>query len=91
MLRIKIELVPYGNENQARILHTVFVGNTGGSMETGNYSVWVDDDPRGYPEDGRPKPSLLVKNYERNRGASELTRLILAGLKKSKNKIFNRI
>lgn len=38
MLRVKIELLPYGNEQNARVLHSFDVANDGtGTDDTGNY------------------------------------------------------
>lgn len=71
MLRVKIELVPFGDDNGAKTIHTLYIGNMGGTPETANYDAWLDVDPRQVP---RPAPHGEVRNYERAQGAPRLVR-----------------
>lgn len=55
MIRVTVELVPFGVERLKSTMATVYVGNVGGSAGKGkgNYAIWLNDDPRGpsdYPE-----------------------------------------
>jgi hypothetical protein len=74
MLRIIIELVPFGNEDEAQKIATMLIANEGTSRDVrvGNYAYVYDyadrpDDPMfGY-----------VKRYNRNDGAWGLVKKVL--------------
>lgn len=79
MLRIKVEIVPYGQEDGAHTIHTINVGNMGwGTGHKHLYHAWLDVDPRTKP---RPEPHAKVEHV-RGDGALKLVRLVLQALKK---------
>lgn len=43
MLRIKIDLVPYGDESRVRTLQTLTIANTGGTEVRGEYDCVLRD------------------------------------------------
>lgn len=48
MIRVTVEVVPFGVEQNAHTVGTVYIANDGtGDRDLGNYSVWLDVDPRG--------------------------------------------
>lgn len=54
MLRVRVEIVPYGVEEGAHDILTVYIGNDGsGNHSIGHYDVYVED-PRGQ---ARPRSS----------------------------------
>jgi hypothetical protein len=49
MLRVRVEIVPHGEESQATDIAVVYIGNNGkGGRSIGHYDVYVSD-PRGQP------------------------------------------
>lgn len=42
MLRVRIELVPYGQEDRARTLQTLTIANVGGTEERGEYRCQME-------------------------------------------------
>ena len=49
MLRVTIELIPYGQEGEARTLQMLTIMNTGGTAERGTYLYTFDDGNGGLP------------------------------------------
>jgi hypothetical protein len=78
MLRVKIELVPFGDEAGARVIHSLYIGNVGGSADTASYHAWLDVDPREVRP--RPEPHGVVNDYERAKGAVRLTALCIQAI-----------
>lgn len=76
MLRVKIEIVPFGEEEKAYTIHTLNIGNMGPSMIEGfhKYHAWLDDDPRGKAM--RPEPHAEV-HHKREEGALVLAKKVL--------------
>lgn len=67
MLRIKIELVPHGDESRVKVLDEVFVGNDGtgerggpNSGGVGNYDVYETD-----PREDRDRHIGRIEGIER--------------------------
>lgn len=73
MLRVTIELVPYGNEEEASKIATMLIANdTTGTHKHGNYAYVYDYSDR--PDD----PEVgLVHRFPRNDGAWMLVKKIL--------------
>lgn len=73
MLRVKIELVPYGNEEEAHTIATMLIANdASGDYKHGNYGYAYDYSDR--PDD----PVVgLVRRFPRNTGAWMLVKKIL--------------
>ena len=73
MLRVTIELVPFGNEDEASKIATMLIANEGtGDYKTGNYAYAYDYSDR--PDD----PEIgLVHRFPRNEGAWALVKKIL--------------
>ena len=73
MLRVTIELVPYGVESEARKIATMLLANDGtGTQKTGNYVYAYEYGDR--PDD--PKIGILTR-FPRNEGAWSLVKKIL--------------
>ena len=46
MLRVTVELIPQGVEDQRKLLGVIGITNDGsGSLETGNYTIELSDEP----------------------------------------------
>ena len=80
MLRIRIEIVPYGQEEDKYQIEEINIANVGGDKYKANYEVYLNNDPRLTP---KPKYDILLKKYHRQKGARELVRTAL-------NKLFAR-
>lgn len=64
MLRITIEIWPYGDAKKARVLDGLCIANDGkGSVEFGNYGVMYD---------GQEEYTPVVSDWPRNKQAIEL-------------------
>lgn len=44
MLRVTIDLLPQGDEAQARTLQTLTITNVGGTLQRGDYTALLSDD-----------------------------------------------
>jgi hypothetical protein len=78
MLRMRVEVVPYGVEEATTAMRTVYIGNDGtGTRAFGHYDVYVED-PRGEDKsegrDKRPGWVGCIRRFPRTRG-----RVALAG------------
>jgi hypothetical protein len=73
MLRVTIELVPYGDEEEAQRIATMLIANDGtGNSKFGNYAYAYNySDRPGEPESG------TVTRYARADGAWKLVKKIL--------------
>lgn len=79
MLRVIIELVPFGDERYAKPIAELFIANTGG----GNYEV-ANYEMVGYykhPDTGGQIVSSKVYNFSRDAGAVQLLGQILKRVK----------
>lgn len=93
MLRIKIELVPYGDEDSARQIGEMVIANDStGGRNVGNYVAWMGKD------DWTNKPEQLIKyrGFDRNQGVWELLRTLLnhykeLGTSKPKDELDKRL
>lgn len=73
MLRITIELVPFGVEDEAHKIATMLIANDGtGTHKTGNYAYAYEYADR--PDD--PEIGIITR-FPRNDGAWELVRKVL--------------
>lgn len=69
MLRVTVEVVPFGIEAAAETLDTIYIANDGtGTPEIGNYDVYTED-PRGgpYPRAERPGWVGRIENLQRGK------------------------
>lgn len=84
MIRVTFEIVPFGEEEHAKVLHTLYVCNRGGvkSDRYGNYDVFLDVDPS--KSKVQLKPHAKVDNFEVDKGSVDLTLMALASLKARK-------
>lgn len=74
MLKMLIEIHPYGDETKKRTIGELFIANDmTGDITNGNYKAWLNKDPRG----NCITPNVTLKNFDRNLGAHELVRQIL--------------
>lgn len=78
MLRVKIELVPYGEEENARQIGEMVIANdmTGG-RSLGNYVAWQGKDDW----TGKPEQLIKYRGFDRHQGSWELLRTLLNYLK----------
>jgi hypothetical protein len=64
MLRVTVEIVPFGDETMARRLGGVLIGNTGeGNMRTGHYEVWET-----LASGGQRRAARRIRRFPRSRG-----------------------
>lgn len=71
MLRVTVELVPFGDESRKKTIGIMNIANDGrGSSEVGHYDVRLEDD-RDVERNAR------VLHYQRSRGAWSLVRRAL--------------
>lgn len=82
MLKVTIQLCPYGSEYNKKDLSTVYIANVGGTNEFGNYDIWVNKDPRQLLR--KPEAHAQVLNYPREQGAAVLTMKALQALEERK-------
>ena len=66
MIRIKVELVPFGNEEEAREIAQMVIANDGTALgDTGNYGF-------AYSSDRHDEGDGVVKNFGRDEGIWKL-------------------
>lgn len=71
MLRVTIELVPFGKEGRKRVLGSMTIGNdrTGDKKkDTGNYNVWATNDLYDELPHAKRKADFRVENFARSKG-----------------------
>lgn len=78
MLKVTIELYPFGSATQAKKLKEVYIGNVGVEREDKvlldvkcTYHVWEDYNPAGILAHARKKPDAVVSHW-RSQGAEVL-------------------
>ena len=86
MLKITIEVIPYGDYSDRHTIHSIYVANVGGNITKADYDTWFEIDPTDFPKEKRPVPHLKVKKHKRNQGAIELLRKVLNLWYTKKNK-----
>ena len=80
MLKVVIEIHPFGDETRKRTIGEVYIANDmTGDISTGNYKAWLTKDPRV----SGLAPDIKLKNFDRVLGAHELVRQILNKLSTS--------
>jgi hypothetical protein len=73
MIRVTIEIVPFGKEDRARKIGTLLLANDGeGTHETGNYAYVY-----GYTDRDVPMARGTIKKFPRSQGAWALIKKIL--------------
>lgn len=84
MLKVKIEIVPYGREEDKYQIEEINIVNVGGDNYKANYKVFVNKDPRLTELE---EYDIMIKKFHRQKGARELVRKVLNKLfsKESKN------
>lgn len=78
MLRVTIELVPYGDETRKKKIGEMVLANDGdGTGKKGNYEAWTAAD------DWSKEPARygVLKNYDRSQSVWELMRLMLEAIR----------
>lgn len=73
MIRVTVEMVPFGNEKRKRLIGTAEIKNIGGNLNEGAYTVDV-------VEEGKPSQSAYVGNFRRTQGAWALIAKALAAI-----------
>lgn len=77
MLRLTLEIVPFGQEACKRSLGTVEISNIGGTIKHGNYRV---QSLLSLPTLGGMREECLIKRYPRDKGAWKLVQIALKKL-----------
>lgn len=85
MLLTTIEVIPFGTWEDRYKIQEIYIANVGGNVHKANYYVWLDKDPTNklFP---RPEPDVIIKNFHRKEGATELLRQVLNKWYTKKNK-----
>jgi len=76
MLRITVELIPFGNEDQKKKIGEMVAANVSFSRENGNgysYDAWIAADNWS----GTPALFAQLKGYDRNQSVWELIRTLI--------------
>jgi hypothetical protein len=74
MMRVTVEIVPGGNEDMARKIATLDIGNVSDLAEISNYEVIAKMDNSVHPK------RFMVRGHRRSKGWPALLRLICAKL-----------
>jgi hypothetical protein len=78
MLRVTIELVPFGDESATKKIGEMVLANDAtGRHNIGNYEAWTAPDNWS----GEPARYGVVKNYDRDQSVWELVRLMLEAIR----------
>lgn len=74
MLRLTLEMVPFGLEDRKYTIGVVEIANVGGNSKYGNYvAIWK--------KEGEPDRKIEYKRFDRSTGAWSLVGKILRKLK----------
>lgn len=84
MLKVIIELHPFGVEEEARAIETWYIANMGGNRYEAKYHAWFDTDPRVQP---RPDPHVIIRRFDRARGAAALLAEVIKRFERAKNSL----
>lgn len=68
MLRVTVEIVPFGEESRKRTISTLEIGNLQGYGDVCDYICRL--------KDGEKDETFYVRNHERKKGAWELIRRV---------------
>jgi hypothetical protein len=80
MLRVRVEVVPYGIEEAGEVIHERYIGNDGtGGHDIGSYDIY-DEDPRGRPYPRHERPGWLGRLEGRRRDEDHRRRLAVEAL-----------
>ena len=89
MLKITIEVIPWGDYNHRSTIEEVFIANVGGDRDIANYECWFNYDPSVVKKEERKDADIEIKDYKRSKGSVQLLRQALnkyfTGSKNSKN------
>ncbi len=79
MLKITVEVYPYGAESFKQVVGEVYVGNDGeGSSRIGSYDVYLNENPVGQPKPRRLRPGWIGKIRGFKRTGPDKRRMELA-------------
>ena len=85
MLKVIVELHPFGDSVQKKVIDELYIGNVGMSgPNESNYHFWINKDPRGTIP--RIKPTGKVEKFDRERGAIELIYECVKSMKPKRKK-----
>lgn len=74
MLRIKVELVPFGDESKVKQIGEMVIANAGMNKDgTFRYESWTSEDSAG----GEPQKYVKIHSFDRDRSFWHLVRNIL--------------
>ena len=74
MLRITVELVPFGDENRKRKIGEMVIANDGsGDIETASYQAWIAADDHS----GEPAMFATLAHHDRRHSVWELIRALI--------------
>jgi len=72
MIRVTVEIVPYGEESRKRVIRTADISNVGGTDMVGRYDYHVDDNDIAYKGE--------VKEHQREQSVWKLIYLVLRNI-----------
>lgn len=78
MLRVTVEIFPFGNVYEARKLGTMFITNVGGTHKSGNYSIRLLND-----DDMMMRYAEKVYKHDRSRPFWNLIKKAIAKMEKN--------
>lgn len=89
MMRVNIEIVPFGQEAGSKKIHTLYIANvaTIKSSKTDTlcrYECWLDVDPRVGPDEKRPRAHAALEHW-RGHGPVMLTAKAAMAIEKAVN------
>lgn len=74
MLRLTLEMVPFGDESKKYNIGTLTISNVGGDGDVGHYDCWMKQ-PR------HKQTHCTISDYPRKHGAWSLVMWVLAKIK----------
>lgn len=74
MIKVTIDLIPYGDENKTETISELLIANVGGTFEEGNYEVIGYEIPANNPF---RLMGFTLDGFNREQGVLDLLRLVL--------------
>ena len=86
MLKVRVELHPFGSEEDKREIETLYIANVGVTgYNRSMYDFWINHDPRVKVNGKRPKPDGHLPDFDRSRGSLQLIGECMQTLTKPKD------
>ena len=81
MLKVIVEIHPFGDAKRKRVINEIYIANVGGDSEIGHYQAWLNVDPR-VDREARDVPHVMLSGFKRNKMCNALIAKIIAKLEK---------